>query len=295
MAQDFSPLPWDQFFSEKRVLEINEDKFTVYLKGDSGPVFFLLHGGGYSGLTWACLAEELSAKLECMIVAPDLRGHGETTTSADENLSTAQQLEYNIYTRVFADKKPPLIVIGHSMGGALAVHLVHAKLIPNVVAMAVIDVVEGTGDGRSHDDEQRAARSPANLQLGGASDPMSHATRNVRAARVSMPAQIKRIESSGKEVYRWRVNLSKSEEHWVGWFAGLSEKFLQCSPVKILILASADRLDKELLIGQMRGMFQYEVLPKVGHAVHEDSPTRVAEIFVNMISKYKVIFNKPWK
>ncbi len=42
----------------------------------------------------------------------------------------------------------------------------------------------------------------------------------------------------------------------------------------------------------MRGTFQYEVVSEVGHAVHEDSPGKVAEIFVSMINRYKVIFNK---
>lgn len=42
----------------------------------------------------------------------------------------------------------------------------------------------------------------------------------------------------------------------------------------------------------MRGMFQYEVLRKVGHAVHEDSPDKVADIFVNLVNRYRVIFNR---
>ncbi|KAI6201341.1 Protein phosphatase methylesterase 1 [Aphelenchoides besseyi] len=300
MGHDFSPLLWNEFFDEKRVIEINDDQFTVYVKGNSGPVFLLLHGGGYSGLTWACLTEELSKKIECMIVAPDLRGHGETTTSDDENLSTAQQIQdiSAIYKQIFGEMKPPTLVIGHSMGGALAVHLVDAKLLSNVVALAVIDVVEGSamaslnmmntvlrGRPQTFNSMERAIRWCYE----------SNATRNIRAARVSMPSQIVLFNSNEKQIYRWRVNLTKSENYWVGWFRGISKKFLHSSPVKILILANADRLDKELLIGQMQGMFQYEVLPKVGHAVHEDSPTRVAEIFITMINKYKVIFNKTWK
>lgn len=53
---DVSPLHWDAFFDKKDILEIEDDSFCVYSKGDSGPVFYLLHGGGYSGLTWACFA-----------------------------------------------------------------------------------------------------------------------------------------------------------------------------------------------------------------------------------------------
>jgi protein phosphatase methylesterase 1 len=85
----------------------------------------------------------------------------------------------------------------------------------------------------------------------------------------------------------------------IGWFTGLSKKFLQCRTAKILILAGADRLDKELMIGQMQGTsilcprffyrsliflgpidlvgkFQLEVYRDVGHCLQEDAPERTA-------------------
>ncbi len=46
------------------------------------------------------------------------------------------------------------------------------------------------------------------------------------------------------------------------------------------MLAGTDRLDKELMIGQMQGKFQLAVVPGVGHMLHEDDPTGVAEILV---------------
>lgn len=56
---DFSPLSWELFFSERKTLEIDGNQFNVYLKGSSGPLFLLLHGGGYTGLSWACFAVSL--------------------------------------------------------------------------------------------------------------------------------------------------------------------------------------------------------------------------------------------
>lgn len=66
----------------------------------------------------------------------------------------------------------------------------------------------------------------------------------------------------------------------IGWFKGLSGKFLAARTARILILAGTDRLDKELMIGQMQGKFQQVVVPGVGHMLHEDDPTRLAEIMV---------------
>ena len=55
----------------------------------------------------------------------------------------------------------------------------------------------------------------------------------------------------------------------LGWFQGLSKAFLSARTARLLVLAGTDRLDKELMIGQMQGKFQMEVVPAVGHMLHE--------------------------
>ncbi|CAB1423266.1 unnamed protein product [Pleuronectes platessa] len=37
--------------------------------------------------------------------------------------------------------------------------------------------------------------------------------------------------------YRWRIDLSKSEKYWDGWFRGTSNLFLTCNLPKLLLLA----------------------------------------------------------
>lgn len=54
--EDFVPISWDKYFSDCRKVQVEENIFNVYTLGDSGPVLVLLHGGGYSGLTWALFA-----------------------------------------------------------------------------------------------------------------------------------------------------------------------------------------------------------------------------------------------
>lgn len=57
---------------------------------------------------------------------------------------------------------------------------------------------------------------------------------------------------------------------------GLSKKFLEARGGKLLVLAGTDRLDRELMIGQMQGKYQLLVLPEVGHFLHEDAPEKTA-------------------
>jgi len=106
--------------------------------------------------------------------------------------------------------------------------------------------------------------------------------RNPTSARVSVPAIVKPSESTLSHVpaYVWRTTLRSTAPYWQGWFSGLSSKFLAARTARLLVLAGTDRLDKELMIGQMQGKFQMEVIPGVGHMVQEDNPTRLAEIMV---------------
>lgn len=78
--KETSALPWDQFFDFQKTVDLDGSVFNVFMNGSllskvprislyhtssgqihrglgtSGPVFLCLHGGGYSGTTWACLA-----------------------------------------------------------------------------------------------------------------------------------------------------------------------------------------------------------------------------------------------
>ena len=54
---------------------------------DKGPLLVFLHGGGYSGLTWALLNEEITRLVECHTLSLDLRGHGSSKTDDDYDLS----------------------------------------------------------------------------------------------------------------------------------------------------------------------------------------------------------------
>uniref|UniRef100_A0A0M3HNS6 Protein phosphatase methylesterase 1 n=2 Tax=Ascaris TaxID=6251 RepID=A0A0M3HNS6_ASCLU len=288
IKRDLSPLSWDAFFDKKLTVGVGEDKFCVYVKGNTGPVFYLLHGAGYSGLTWACFTEELSAQVECRVVAPDLRGHGETVTVDGVDFSKDRQVEdiVAIHKSIFGEQSTPTFVIGHSMGGALAVHTVHSGRIDSVVGLGVIDVVEGSAmeslslmnmvlSNRPHSFRSVEAAVDWCVKTGTA--------RNLRSARVSMPSQIMKSNNG----YTWRINLHKTQPYWVDWFRGLSKLFLACSVPKILVLAGVDRLDTDLMVGQMQGKFQNTILPKVGHAVQEDSPDQLAETLARFAVRFR--------
>lgn len=98
-----------------------------------------------------------------------------------------------ILLELYPQNAPPLILVGHSMGGAICVHTAAQNAIPTLNGVVVIDVVEGT-----------AMEALASMQSFLRSRPThfksiqnaiewcirSGQIRNVESAKVSMPGQI---------------------------------------------------------------------------------------------------------
>uniref|UniRef100_A0A915JTR2 protein phosphatase methylesterase-1 n=1 Tax=Romanomermis culicivorax TaxID=13658 RepID=A0A915JTR2_ROMCU len=171
--KDFSPLEWRQFFDEKLTIKITQkpdNVFTVYSKSSDlqgvKPIIFLLHGGGYSGLTWACFAvkksNQVTEMIDCQVLALDSRGHGDSVTDDDYDLSVDTQA-HDVEDIIHELKlKSSIFLMGHrlvsllnflnrslqplfySMGGAIAVHVASRNKIDSLIGLAVIDVVEGS-------------------------------------------------------------------------------------------------------------------------------------------------------
>lgn len=112
---------WSEHFSEMEdVVLDDEHKFRVYFsnrdKENKRPLLLLLHGGGYSALTWAhfCVIyqlfslrfqirhifimvyasacrlfsqTEVTSLIEVQCLAIDLRGHGDTVVADESELS----------------------------------------------------------------------------------------------------------------------------------------------------------------------------------------------------------------
>ncbi|CAD6969910.1 unnamed protein product [Tilletia controversa] len=80
---------------------------------------------------------------------------------------------------------------------------------------------------------------------------------------------------------KWKADLLATAPFWRGWFEGMSQRFLTSRTARLLLLAGTDRLDKDLMIGQMQGKYQLVVFPEVGHCLHEDAPERTAQVLVD--------------
>ena len=160
------PLPWNDYFTRELYLRFSRPTervtYHVYVTPPTakGPLLVTHHGAGSSGLSFALFASEVRKALpHAGILSLDARGHGETVvekleselrdTSLDLSLKTLSQDLLDVIQLTKKEMKwselPGLVLIGHSLGGAVVTDLAMSGKLGNaILGYAVLDVVEGS-------------------------------------------------------------------------------------------------------------------------------------------------------
>jgi pimeloyl-ACP methyl ester carboxylesterase len=102
------------------------------------PPIVLIHGGRDHARSWGWVAERLCESWH--VIAPDLRGHGDSQWSLDGGYTMAGYL-YDLAQLVHRRALAPVALIGHSLGGNIATR--YAGIYPDKVRCLVS--IEGLG------------------------------------------------------------------------------------------------------------------------------------------------------
>lgn len=296
---------WRDYFSEEHFVTVSNENqecvYHAYLTPPSdtqkGPLFICLHGAGASGMSFARFSQAITALAPGSgILSLEAREHGSFVRDRSTQL---QILDFGIHA--LADdalatidgirvqkgwtQLPMSVLVGHSLGGAVATRIAaDGSLGSRLVGLQVLDVVEGSAlEALAHMRIYLASRPPsfASLEAGIEWHVRSRTIRDVESARASVPSLLTSINGR----WTWKTDLTRTEQWWQEWFTGMSKLFLQGRAAKALILAGADRLDKELMVGQMQGKFQLTVLPEAGHFIQEDVPERMASLAIEFFRR----------
>ena len=105
---------------------------------ESAPPLLLVHGGRDHCRSWDWVAEEL--RQDWHIIAPDLRGHGDSEWSPEGNYNM-QAYIYDLAQLVHQLKLDPVTIVSHSLGGNICLR--YTGLFPEKVRKIV--AIEGLG------------------------------------------------------------------------------------------------------------------------------------------------------
>lgn len=294
--------PWREYFDEACFLVDDKNMFHTYLTAPKDifkdPLFVCHHGAGSSALSFAVLASRIRERLpNAGVLAIDARNHGSLVVDAmtgdpSEDYSrealAADLLRVLHLTQAEKDWQvcPNLVLVGHSLGGAVVTEVAKSGALGNkLVGFAVIDVVEGSAMDALKSMQTYLSNRPSSFPSVEAAvewHTRSRTIRNYESARISVPSLLR---MSGPDEWTWITNLSATQPFWTDWFASMSKNFLAGRAAKLLLLAGTDRLDRELMIGQMQGKFQLQVFPEAGHFVQEDAPEKTADVLVEFYKR----------
>lgn len=128
-----APTPTSHFFTSLRTR-------IHYLDwgNPTAPTLILSHGGFDHAHSWDRTARALAGDFH--VIAPDLRGHGDSDWSTDGGYSI-DKCVYDLAQLVDLVDRSPVLIVGHSFGGAVALR--YAALFPENVAKVV--AIEGLG------------------------------------------------------------------------------------------------------------------------------------------------------
>lgn len=264
-------------------------------------LFVCHHGAGSDALSFALMAKEVTARTrgEVGVLAYDCRAHGRSQfpphAARDLSLSALTADLLAVLTTLFPEpaKRPSIVLVGHSMGGAVAVsaaHALQAQALLRVSGVAMLDIVEGTSLRllpHMIGVIQRRPEGFVSVEAAVQWHVETRAIRNLESARRSVPSLLRYDASCEPLPWRWATDLAATEPFWRGWFTGLSGRFLATRAARLLILAETDHLDQELMIGQMQGKYQLSIARMAGHCVQEvrrkltqDEPQETAQTLV---------------
>lgn len=123
----------------------------------SAPPLVLVHGGRDHGRSWDALARVLADRWH--VIAPDLRGHGDSNAAPGSRYSTP---DFVLDLAALVDElgAASVTLIGHSLGGAIVLH--YAGAFPERVAKVV--ALEGLGPAPELRERLLAISGPERLR-----------------------------------------------------------------------------------------------------------------------------------
>ncbi len=160
-----------------------------------GPPLVLLHGGRDHCRNWDWTAEAL--RHDWHVIAPDLRGHGDSQWSADGSYTMTGYV-YDLGQLVHQQRLAPVTIIAHSLGGNIALR--YAGVYPETVARLV--AIEGLGP---------SPRALAERGMKNIAERMDEWIREQRVLAGRVPRRYASIEDAFRRMQEENLHLSAAQ------------------------------------------------------------------------------------
>jgi pimeloyl-ACP methyl ester carboxylesterase len=260
------------------------------------PPLLLVHGGRDHCRNWDWVAAAL--RDDWHVLAPDLRGHGDSQWSPDGNYAIAGYV-YDLAQLIHQQQLAPVTIIAHSLGGMIALR--YAGIYPDCVRKLV--AIEGLGP---------SPRRLAERSKNGIAERMQNWIDELRSLAGRMPRRYPSIEEAFKRMQEVNRHLSpeqaqhltqqgvnQNEDGTYSWkfdnyvradppyemaVAEIEELWRRITCPTLLVYGRESRVSNPLIDGRDRHFRQGRVVvvDDAGHWVHHDQ----LDGFLNLVKGF---------
>jgi 2-succinyl-6-hydroxy-2,4-cyclohexadiene-1-carboxylate synthase len=268
------------------ILERQDVRLSYFVAGE-GPPVTLLHGFTQSGRSWRELISHMPEGWKWIV--PDLRGHGQTVTSPGAQCSMQACTEDLVALWEELDLGRTHLV-GYSMGGRLALHVAARRperLLSLVTIGAHAGLEEDARAGRSAGDEALAERIENDglesfVDYWGSLSLFAGLRRRGEGYLAQLRADRMQNHVAGLACSLRGMGAGVMEPVW----GDLGRVNVPCTFVAGQLdhgyVASARRLAATVPNGQV------EIVPRAGHAVHQERPDAFARVLAHHLAHSSV-------
>ncbi len=234
--------------------------------GESGPHVIILHGLFGMSDNWHSFARSLSDAYRVHTL--DLRNHGRSPHHVS---MTYPDMAADVVEYLEAEAIPSAAVLGHSMGGKVAMELAlrHSLLVNGLV---VVDSAPRTYQGL-HDPIFDALFSLPLESIATRGDALEHMKKHVKADATAQ-FLLKNLARTDEGEFAWKLNLQTLHAEYENILAGISGPDWYDGPALFIrggrgeYILPTDKPTIEALFPKAR----IETIEEAGHWVHADSP-----------------------
>ena len=257
--------------------------YRAFGKGYPVLVFHGLYG---SSDNWQTIGKQLSDKHT--VIIPDLRNHGQSFHSDEMDFESMSHDILKLYKKLNLKK---CIVMGHSMGGKLAMKLAldHPERVEKLIIIDVAPKSYLKGYSKHYEFHKNVVNIMNSMDLSSigsrreAEDIMKQRLLSERTVKFLL----KNLKSDKKEGFKWRLNMNAIHRNLYKLIDGNEEEAgSYIDPALFIKGANSDYIlenDYELI---------YKIFPKAdiqsienaGHWVHAEQPEKFLEIIKQFIN-----------